>query len=118
MIDKCLEYFNLNANVEVIFITLDEMRELNHTHMGVDGPTDVLAFPMIDGVSTPLDINPETGKIELGSIAVCKEYAELPVDYLIVHGFLHLLGYDHDTVEKKEIMDKITEEIYEQRTDK
>ena len=107
------------VNVELSFVGPDEIRELNKTHRGIDKPTDVLAFPMLE--ITPkiiptheaysLDINPETNKLELGWVVVCRECADLPIDFLCVHGFLHLLGYDHDTRGRKAEMWRLTETI-------
>ena len=113
-----------SVNAELYFVGAEEIRELNLIHRGIDKPTDVLSFPMLDikaGTvpckhSFPLDINPETNKLELGDVIICKEYAELPVEVLAVHGFLHLLGYDHGTAKDAKIMNELTEKIiYEQR---
>ena len=109
------------VNVELEFVTVDEMRELNMRTRGVDAPTDVLAFPMLDIVGGrvpcardyPLDINPDTNKLELGSVVVCRDYAELPIEVLLVHGFLHLLGYDHATCEDEKRMFELTDRILE-----
>ena len=110
-----------SVNVELVFMNVVEMCELNKRTRGIDEPTDVLAFPLLDIVAGvvptkdefPLDINPETNKIELGSVVICREYAELPIDYLCVHGFLHLVGYDHDTQDNERRMFELTDKILE-----
>ena len=81
------------------------LRALNARYRGVDAPTDVLSFE--DG--TP---DPETGEVYLGDIAISYPQAERqaargghPVAWelclLVVHGVLHLLGYDHAEPEEK-----------------
>ena len=109
------------VNAELSFISAKEIQELNQNYRSVDKPTDVLSFPMIEiepgkiplFISYPLDINPKTNKIELGDVVVCREFAKLPIDLLCVHGFLHLLGYDHDTPMREKEMFEITEVILE-----
>lgn len=90
-----------NCSVEILFTGDDEMAELNARYRKLDRPTDVLSFP--DG-----EVDPETGRRFLGSIAVSEERARqqaaqighdvsTEVRFLILHGVLHLLGYDHET---------------------
>ena len=70
---------------------VDEARihELNREHRGKDEPTDVLSFP-IDGAG------PAAGPRELGDVVICPEHtADIPE--AVVHGVLHLCGYDHET---------------------
>jgi probable rRNA maturation factor len=81
------------------------LRALNARYRGKDMPTDVLSFPA--GVSAPGPVPPELPN-ELGDIVISVETAErnarglgrtLPreLDVLALHGFLHVLGYDHET---------------------
>ena len=65
------------------------MRELNREHRKHDRPTDVLTFP-VDG------IGPVDGPRELGDVVICPEHTE-DVTAAVVHGVLHLCGYDHET---------------------
>jgi probable rRNA maturation factor len=72
-------------------ITLVEsyaMRALNHDHRGRDEPTDVLAFPVDE-------TEPSPGPRELGDVVICAEHTE-DLFEAVVHGVLHLCGYDHD----------------------
>ena len=65
------------------------MRRLNAGHRGKDEPTDVLSFP-VDGTG------PAAGPRELGDVFICpEETADLAE--AVVHGVLHLCGYDHET---------------------
>ena len=90
------------AEVALVFVDVDEMTNLNAQHMGQDGATDVLSFP--------LDDVPESDDMPrmVGDILLCLEYVRanaLAIDpsrelddeiaLLIVHGALHLLGHDH-----------------------
>ncbi len=113
-----------NIKAEVVFESGKEMTDLNRSARGVDSITDVLSFPSLDGIkgevlqrekcNTELD-----GKyIFIGSIVLCEEKiraqaAELghseeeERDYLIIHGLMHLMGYDHMTEsDKKEMREK------------
>jgi probable rRNA maturation factor len=67
----------------------DRIRRLNREHRGVDRPTDVLSFP-VDG--------PEAvaGPRELGDVVICPEHTS-DLREAVVHGVLHLCGYDHET---------------------
>jgi probable rRNA maturation factor len=65
-----------------------EMRRLNREHRGRDTPTDVLAFPVDERESS-------AGPRELGDVVVCPEYAA-DVREVVVHGVLHLCGFDHE----------------------
>ena len=80
---------------------------LNRTYRGVNGPTDVLAFPMAEGPFT--DLAPDC----LGDVVISAETAlrqarggDLRAEcaLLLVHGILHLLGYDHGTPRQRERM--------------
>ena len=66
----------------------DEIRALNREHRGIDEPTDVLAFP--------IDERDAVGPRELGDVFVCAELSE-DVAEVVVHGVLHLCGFDHET---------------------
>ena len=65
------------------------MQRLNLEHRGKDAPTDVLSFP-VDGTG------PTAGPRELGDVVICREHTE-DVTEAVVHGVLHLCGYDHET---------------------
>ena len=93
----------------VLFVTPEEIRRLNRTFRSVDAVTDVLSF------ESGGEKDPRTKRPYLGDIAVCLDRAaeqaklsghktEDEVCLLVIHGLLHLLGYDHDTDEKKAIM--------------
>jgi probable rRNA maturation factor len=70
---------------------VDESRiaELNREHRGRDEPTDVLSFPVDESA-------PAAGPRELGDVVICPEHTE-DLTEAVVHGVLHLCGYDHET---------------------
>jgi probable rRNA maturation factor len=97
----------------VLFVDEDHIAELNARHLGHDGPTDVLSFP-IDGVPDvaaglgPLRTidDPDDQPLLLGDVVICPAVAarqasghagsyEDEVALLLVHGILHVLGMDH-----------------------
>ena len=65
------------------------MRALNREHRNVDGPTDVLSFPVDE-------TGPAAGPRELGDVVICPEQTA-DLTEAVVHGVLHLCGYDHET---------------------
>src|SRR5829696_5061509 len=74
------------------FVGPDEMRELKREHLGVDEPTDVLSFP-IDG----RDELPDDVPRQLGDAILCPQVVGEAWRPPLVHGLLHLLGYEHGT---------------------
>lgn len=111
------------AEVSLTFTTPQKIRELNKTYRGIDEPTDVLSFPIIE--DEPVEI-PELPVLALGDIVICPEetkrlHPELSeregICLMIAHSFLHLQGHDHDTDEKQkamwELQGKIAREILE-----
>jgi probable rRNA maturation factor len=65
-----------------------EIRALNREHRNIDSPTDVLCFPVDEG-------GPSAGPRELGDVVICPEHTEDLIE-AVVHGVLHLCGYDHE----------------------
>ena len=100
-----------SGEVSVTFVSNDEMKALNHQYRGKDEPTDVLSFPMDE------DDLPMLGDIVI-SVVRAKEQAvefghsfERELGFLLVHGFLHLIGYDHIEREDEKIMNDRQEEM-------
>ena len=67
----------------------EEMRRLNREHRGVDTATDVLSFPVDEHSAVH-------GPRELGDVVICPDHAR-DLREVVVHGVLHLCGYDHET---------------------
>ena len=80
-----------DGHLSIELVHPERIRELNRVHRGIDRPTDVLSFP-VDGVG------PTSGPRELGDVVICPEHTE-DVTEAVVHGVLHLCGYDHETDE-------------------
>ena len=85
------------SSATIAFVSDERIRRLNQKYRGLDRPTDVLSFPASD-----------EDEVELGDIAVSVERAraqakqngltfEQEIAQLILHGLLHLCGYDHET---------------------
>lgn len=102
------------AELSLLFVEAGHIRKLNNRFAGDDYATDVLAFPMME--------DDEEGSLLLGDVVICPEIAEKnaadlghPLDNelaaLVVHGTLHLLGYDHQRDDDKARMDKRAREI-------
>lgn len=93
--------------------------ELNKEYRGVDGPTDVLSFAMTEGDDFARG---EDEPAMLGDVVISVETAQRQadeqghslsdeVDFLLIHGLLHLLGYDHADPEQERIMFAKQEEV-------
>ena len=112
-----------DIKVELGFVSQEEIRDYNRETRGVDRVTDVLSYPTLDGIrgkvlkkqDFPTDL--DQGDIFLGSIILCEDKIKSQAeeyghsekrerDYLIIHGLLHLFGYDHMTDEDKAEMRK------------
>ena len=125
VISETLDYEDCpyEVQVNIILTSNDEIQQINLEQRGIDAPTDVLSFPMIE-YAYPSDFtvlesdgfdsfDPDTGELILGDIVISvdkvieqaekynhgvkREYA-----FLIAHSMLHLFGYDHmDEVERE-----------------
>ena len=87
-----------DGHVAVEFVDEDRIAELNEAHRDEPGPTDVLSFP-IDGK----DELPASVPRALGDVVLCPQVVGDRWCEPLVHGLLHLLGYDHgDEMEARE----------------
>ncbi len=115
-----------NISCEISFVDADEIKRLNKLNRAIDKSTDVLSFPMYEiemGKSlnvADFENDLENKNIFLGSIAICHMIAasqaldyghsvEREICFLALHGFLHLLGYDHMEKEEEELMNSIAQ---------
>ena len=92
------------AELSILLVDDQEIAEINRQYLGRQGPTNVISFPQNEGEDS--DLNPEM----LGDVVVSVETAareaeaagmglDWALDRLIVHGILHLTGYDHESPE-------------------
>ncbi|MEC0306188.1 rRNA maturation RNase YbeY [Paenibacillus lautus] len=115
-----------DGEVDLTFVDDEQIHELNREYRGIDRPTDVLSFAMNEITNDELEIIYELQEGEelesvpdvLGDIIISvpraklqsEEYGhslERELGFLFVHGFLHLLGYDHqDEASEAEMMGK------------
>jgi probable rRNA maturation factor len=77
-----------DGHLAVELVAAERIRELNREHRGRDEPTDVLSFPVDEAA-------PVAGPRELGDVVICPEHTE-DLTEAVVHGVLHLCGYDHE----------------------
>ena len=134
VISKTLETENCpyETEVNVLLTGNEEIHEANKEFRGIDRPTDVLSFPMVD-YEFPSDfscvdenpesyLNPETDELLLGDIMIsidkvyeqANEYGHSPkreFAFLIAHSMLHLLGYDHIDEAERKVMEVKQEAI-------
>ena len=114
-----------NTEVSISFVTDEEIAQLNAEYRGKEGPTDVLSFEC-DGLDDDMllveDDQFEVPEFALGDIVIAPDVAlKQSVDYgttfeqeisvLLVHGLLHLCGYDHIEDEDAAIMEPLEREI-------
>lgn len=91
--------------ISIVITDNDQIQQLNKKYRGLDKPTNVLAFPMQEGQFA--DITPGL----LGDVVISCETAQQEADkanlsldermsQLLIHGILHLIGFDHETSQK------------------
>lgn len=122
-----------DGEVALTFVNNERIHELNRDYRGIDRPTDVLSFAMNEGGEEEPDIVYEIEEEEelsglpdmLGDIIISVERAreqaeeyghslERELGFLFVHGFLHLLGYDHEDKEAEAVMMAKQEDVLAQ----
>ncbi len=130
VLDKCFQEENLKEANLYISITLTNkknIQQINKEYRSIDKPTDVLSFPMFEKDEIECIIKNQNDNFYdvLGDIIICiekveeqaKEYRhsfERELSYMIVHGFYHLMGYDHIKEEDKEKMRPKEEKILQE----
>lgn len=104
------------AELSILVIDGEHMRKLNSRFAKNDYATDVLAFPMLEG---------DEDSTMVGDVVLCPDVAksnaekldhslDRELEVLVVHGTLHLLGYDHKVASEKERMDKRVSEVLDE----
>ena len=112
------------GELNLLFVTESAMHELNGTHMSKDGATDVLSFPL-DAADVD---DPVVGETLIGDIVVCPAYAarqaadhagdrghrgslDDEIALLVVHGVLHIVGWDHGAEDEAAVMQAREDEL-------
>ena len=105
--------------VNIYFVDEESIANLNAQHMNQIGPTDVLAFPLDD----PKKSDNHDEFLLLGDVVICPKVAdrqatnhsyEAEISLLLIHGILHLLGYDHAKEDERLIMEKRQQDILQE----
>ena len=125
VVKKCFEeegLDNIKIYINIILTNPEEIKRINKEYRNIDKETDVLSFPMFEKE----EIQNIEGNIPdvLGDIVIsiekvkeqAKEYGhsfERELSYMVVHGFYHLMGYDHIKEEDKSIMRQKEENVLE-----
>lgn len=118
VIDKCFETEKLkNLYISIILTTPQNIKQINNKYRNIDKPTDVLSFPMFekDEINQICKQDFEQMQETLGDVIIsveqvqkqAKEYEhsfERELAYMVVHGFYHLMGYDHMQENEKKQM--------------
>jgi len=117
-----LDLLHIHPDAELSIVLVDEatMSVYHEKFMGEPGPTDVLSFPMDELRPGQADQDPPTGV--LGDVVLCPSVIQHQADemdhtfnheagYLLVHGLLHLLGFDHGEPEEKAVMFALNDQI-------
>lgn len=113
-LDAVVQRFQDAAEVTVRIVDNEESQQLNNDYRGKDKPTNVLSFPFEVPEGIELDL--------LGDLVICKQVVEHEAQeqqkpltahwaHMVVHGTLHLLGYDHIEDEEAEIMESLETEV-------
>ena len=112
--------------ITVTFTNPENIQKINQQYRNIDGPTDVLSFPMFQKEELDNKVQKKEFQYQdiLGDIIIsipkveeqAKEYGhsfERELSYMLVHGFYHLMGYDHIEEEDKKIMRTKEEKVLE-----
>ena len=96
-----------DAELSILFVDEQSIADLNKRFAGKDAPTDVLSFPIDEDEAV-------AGPRELGDVVICPEHTQDLVE-AVVHGVLHLAGYDHETDDGQmlALQDRVMESLAE-----
>ncbi|MHC0035871.1 rRNA maturation RNase YbeY [Pseudoneobacillus sp. C159] len=112
------------SEISITFVTNEKIQEINRDYRQKDHPTDVISFAMEELGEGEIEFEFEDQPRILGDIIIsipkAKEQADeyghsfmRELGFLAVHGFLHLLGFDHETEEEEKVMFSLQREILE-----
>lgn len=113
-LNAVVKRFQESAEVTIRIVDNEESQQLNNDYRGKDKPTNVLSFPFEVPEGIELDL--------LGDLIICKQVVEREAQeqqkpltahwaHMVIHGTLHLLGYDHIIDEEAEEMEGLETEI-------
>jgi probable rRNA maturation factor len=108
-----------DSEVSLLLVDDDQIREINKDYLQRDRPTNVISFAMTEGAFG--DVHPEIlGDIILSVETAARDAVAYDIDFmdevefLLIHGLLHLVGYNHENVESREVekMKKMERELF------
>lgn len=121
------DHWESPATLDVHIVDDEEMREINASRRGIEEATDVLSFPLFElepgaGIRQDFFVLPPDEQVHIGDVVIsfprvqaqAQEAGHSPereIAFLTVHGVLHLLGYDHETVPDRRRMRRREEEV-------
>lgn len=131
VIEKCFieeKLIDVNIYISITLTNPNEIKRLNRLYRNIDKETDVLSFPMFEKEEIDNIVNNKLKQVikeNLGDIIIsvdrvqeqAKEYGhsfERELSYMLVHGFYHLMGYDHIEEKDKKIMRPKEEKILQE----
>ncbi|MHB1376203.1 MAG: rRNA maturation RNase YbeY [Candidatus Humimicrobiaceae bacterium] len=119
-----------SSELNVVFIGSEEIKDVNNKYRSIDKKTDVLSFSYLDDkkifgfIDDAESFKDEFGFFTVGEILICPSVAqenimvynkgwdlEKEIIFLIIHGLLHIYGYDHEEEDKKKKMEQKQEEM-------
>jgi probable rRNA maturation factor len=118
LIRNVLKYEKTDKYFNIIFVDKDKIQQINNDYRGINRVTDVITFALMENQD---EIFMEAID-ELGDVFICVDKAieqaaeynhsiEREIGFLAVHGYLHLIGYDHMTEEDEKVMFAKQDEI-------
>lgn len=111
------------TEVSIHFVDIDEIHRINREYRDTDRPTDVISFAIEDGENDEfLDQFEDMVERDIGDLFICPEVVEdhakeyehsfdRELGYTLVHGILHLSGYDHIKPEEEKVMIGLQEQV-------
>ena len=106
------------AELSIVLVDDHRISELNEEYLGRSGPTNVISFPMLEGAFA--EVNPHVlGDVVISVETVARQAGESGytpeemLDFYLIHGILHLVGYDHEgSPQDAALMEAKTHELW------
>ncbi|PKK99470.1 MAG: rRNA maturation RNase YbeY [Tenericutes bacterium HGW-Tenericutes-2] len=111
LLKKVFRSIKQKNNMQIIFVSQEEIRELNKNFRNIDKSTDVLSFPNDDELDSSIGdvfISIEQARLQANDYG---HSFEREIGFLAVHGYLHLLGFDHHSESEEKLMIEAQENI-------
>ncbi len=114
--------YRKNVSLSVVFVSTNKIRDINNKYRNINKATDVISFAYLDDKTEVINVDDDIYDIDIGEIYICYDVAKKnaikygnslnrELNFLFVHGLLHLLGYNHIKKEDEKIMLGLQEKI-------